>query len=161
MDSKEKKPHLLHVSATVAQKTTAARPAAVALISTWALFTAFGFVLNNGIISLYSLLTDGLTAEVSALHVGRLCCAELQVAAAVLALRLPCRRVWARYAFAYLALALTTVGHCMFTAQVRLLIIADPGDDFFRILCGVAIFMYAVADIVGFLVLLLVEGEEE
>ena len=85
-------------------------------------------------------------AEASALDIGLLCCAALQAAAAVLAVNLPCRRVWVRYALAYLALVLTIAGHWMYFAL---------GDCFSRISCTVDIFVGSAGDIICFLALLL------
>jgi hypothetical protein len=85
-------------------------------------------------------------AEASALDIGIVCCAALQAAAAVLAVRLPCRRVWVRYALAYLALALTIAGHWMYFTQA---------DCFSRITCTVGIYEWAAGDVICFLALLL------
>ncbi|KAF7038883.1 hypothetical protein CFC21_048980 [Triticum aestivum] len=168
MDSPQKKlgstmdgemPHLLPVtvSETVSnsKETRAAPPPdAVVIVSEWAFYPGFiaflFYTLHYAItsaLSLFFLLTgaEAEAAKVSVLHVGMLCFAALQVAAAAVALRLPRRRGWVRYAFAYLALALAIVGHCMFAA----------GDHFFRILRTVGIFIYAAGDVLCFLALLL------
>ncbi|XBH73892.1 uncharacterized protein [Aegilops tauschii subsp. strangulata] len=158
MDSPQKKlgstmdgemPHLLPVttvSETVPKDTLAPPPEAVVIVSAYEFYPAFVvllyYALHYAMISarsIFFLLThaEAVAAEVSALDIGIVCCAVLQAAAAVLAVQLPCHRVWVSYAFAYLALALTIVGQCMFI---------DPGD---------AIFISAVGDLMCFLALLL------
>uniref|UniRef100_A0A452ZFY7 Uncharacterized protein n=1 Tax=Aegilops tauschii subsp. strangulata TaxID=200361 RepID=A0A452ZFY7_AEGTS len=101
-------------------------------------------------------LTDAAEAVVNALGTGMLCCAALQAAAAVLALRLRCRR----RSLAYLALALTIGGHCIYAAIAHLLLVADPGDLFFGISFAVSIVFFAAGDIISF-VSLLRGGEDE
>ncbi|XP_048527407.1 uncharacterized protein LOC125506703, partial [Triticum urartu] len=88
-------------------------------------------------------------------------CATLQAAAAVLALRLPCHRRWVRPAFAYLALALTIVIHCMYAVAVaaRLFLADDPQDMFITIFCTVALVFFVAGDISSFLALF--HGGEE
>ncbi|XP_037432289.1 uncharacterized protein LOC119299109, partial [Triticum dicoccoides] len=88
-------------------------------------------------------------------------CATLQAAAAVLALRLPCHRRWVRPAFAYLALALTIVIHCMYAVAVaaRLFLVDDPQDMFITIFCTVALVFFVAGDISSFLALF--HGGEE
>uniref|UniRef100_M8BM58 Uncharacterized protein n=1 Tax=Aegilops tauschii TaxID=37682 RepID=M8BM58_AEGTA len=113
-------PHLLPVttvSETVPKDTLAPPPEAVVIVSAYEFYPAF-------VVLLYY-----------ALHYAMI---SARAAAAVLAVQLPCHRVWVSYAFAYLALALTIVGQCMFI---------DPGD---------AIFISAVGDLMCFLALLLV-----
>ncbi|KAF6996592.1 hypothetical protein CFC21_012911 [Triticum aestivum] len=164
--------HLLPV--TVAKKTP--RPDHVRWVSAWALFTAsvFAFSFAVGSAIAYALdhfhvacsqssfflrcdqLTDAAEAVVNALGTGMLCCAALQAAAAVLALRLRCRR----RSLAYLALALTIGGHCIYAAIAHLLLVADPGDLFFGISFAVSIVFFAAGDIISF-VSLLRGGEDE
>ncbi|XBH95880.1 uncharacterized protein LOC125506244 [Triticum urartu] len=140
-------PGVVPVSATVA-----ALPVAVGFVSIWALVTPFALFLFYGVwallnsaLSMFFRQTDA-DAEASALDIGIVCCAVLQAAAAVLAVRFPCRRVWVRYALAYLALALTIAGHWMYFAK---------GDCFSRITCTVGIYECAAGDIICFLALLL------
>ncbi|XP_040244512.1 uncharacterized protein [Aegilops tauschii subsp. strangulata] len=130
--------------------TVAACPAAVALVSVWALITPFFLFLFYGV---WALLTSALSmffpqkdAEASALDIGIVCCAALQAAAAVLAMELPCRRVWVRYALAYLSLALTIAGHWMYFARA---------DCYSRITCTLGIYECAAGNIICFLALLL------
>lgn len=170
--SKTQTPHLLPVA--VAKKTP--RPDLVRWVSAWALFTAgvFAFSFAVGSAIAYALdhfhvacsqssfflrcdqLTDAAEAVVNALGTGMLCCAALQAAAAVLALRFRrCRR-----SLAYLALALTIGGHCIYAAIAHLLLVADPGDLFFGISFAVTIVFFAAGDIISFLYLLL-GGEDE
>lgn len=164
MDGKKIRDPLL---VTVAKHTI---PAAVQRASGWALFTACGTLVSlawaHAVV--YALgqssfvlrcvqWTDAEAADASALWLGMLCCALLQAAAAALALalQLPCRRRWVRRALAYLALAVTFVGHCMYAAAVRLLLAADPGYVFARILCTADIVVFAGGDLLCFLGLLL------
>ncbi|KAF7085229.1 hypothetical protein CFC21_088694 [Triticum aestivum] len=187
MDSPQKKlgsmdGELLPVSAsaTVAKKTLAARlfQDHVLLLSAWALFTAFVLVVSCalGYAIAYALdhfhvpcsqasfflrchkPTDAEAAEVTALVIGMLCCATLQAAAAALALLLPCRRPWVRCALAYLALALTIAGHCMYA--VFLNHFANPGDLFFKICWTVAFVVLEADDMICLLVLLLLASKE-
>ncbi|KAM3271733.1 hypothetical protein ACQJBY_042123 [Aegilops geniculata] len=161
-----KTPHLLPV--TVAKNPP--RPDVVRQVCEWVLLTAGVFVFSFGLgyaLELFhvpcsqssfflrcGLLTDAEEAMANALGIGMLCCVALQAAAAVLALRLQCRR-----ALAYLALALTIGGHCFYAALARLFLVADPGYLFFRICSTVGILVYAAGDIISFLALLL--GREE
>ncbi|KAM3271741.1 hypothetical protein ACQJBY_042129 [Aegilops geniculata] len=185
MDSPQKKapasmddskaPHLLPVTLSLAKKTPG--PDLVRRVSSWALLTACHIALSLaiGTVIAYALdhfhvrcsqssfflrcdqLTDAEEAVVNALGIGLLCCLALQAAAAVLALRLPCR--CRRRALAYLALVLTIVGHFIMAAIAHILLVADPGDLFFRICSTMGLFVYAAGDIISFLALLL-RGEE-
>ena len=103
--------------------------------------------------------TDADPAEKTTLWIRVLCCATLQAAAAVLALRLPRHRRWLRRALAYLTLALAVVIHCMYAvaAAARLFLVDDPGD-LFSIFCTVAAVFFMASDIRSFLALL--RGEE-
>ncbi|XP_037437629.1 uncharacterized protein LOC119305124 [Triticum dicoccoides] len=152
-----KTPHLPPV--TVAKKTP--RPDVVREVNEWVLVTAGIFVFSFGLAYALVLFHVPCSQEavMNALGIGMLCCVALQAAAAVLALRLQCRRRWVRRALPYLALALTSGGHCFYAALARLFLVADPGDLFFRICSTVGIFVYAAGDIISFLALLLSREE--
>ncbi|KAM3271735.1 hypothetical protein ACQJBY_042124 [Aegilops geniculata] len=174
MEGSEKRPlpHLLPL--TVAKKPP--RPDVVRRVSAWVLLTAGVFVFSFGLgyaLELFHVpcsqssfflrcdqLTDAEEAVANALGTVMMCCVALQAVAAVLALRLQCRRRWVRCALAYLALAFTIVGHCFMAALARLFLVADSGDLFLRICCTVDIFALAAGDIISFLALL-IGGEDE
>lgn len=105
-------------------------------------------------------LTAAAAAEGATLGAGLLWCVVLQAAAAVLALRLPCRSRRLRTGLASVALAATVLGHCMFASCVHLVLAADPGYLFYRISSTVSIFIFVVGDVVSFIALLL-GGEDE
>ncbi|KAM3364726.1 hypothetical protein ACQJBY_014849 [Aegilops geniculata] len=145
-------PHLLlPVSVTVAKTT---RPDAVPLaVSAWALSTACPCLIFFAVdTALRHFLVCGQCHQpTDPLEIWMLCCVALQAAAAVLALWLPCHRRWVGRALAYLALALTIGGHCIYAAAARLTLVTDPGQET-SVLRGGVIF--------SFLALLLLGGEE-
>ncbi|CAO2199037.1 unnamed protein product [Urochloa humidicola] len=166
----EKMPHLPPVSLDKNKEEAAGPFPAVKFVSVWVLFTSFSYALVYTI-NLYLfdttpcdpclVLTDAEAAKVDALANGMMWLTAPQAAAAVLALLLLCRRsrwMWiVRRALAYVALAAAIVSHMMYTSAVRVILAADPGNGTlsFRIPCTIAILMFAVGDLVGFLALLL------
>ncbi|XBI53691.1 hypothetical protein VPH35_035875 [Triticum aestivum] len=148
-------PHLLPVSVTVAKTT---RPDAVPLaVSAWALLTACPCLIFFAVDTAlrHFLVCDQCRQPTDPLEIWMLCCVALQAAASLLALWLPCHRRWVGRALAYLALALTIGGHCIYAAAARLTLVADPGDLFSRIVVAVVIVFFAAGDIFSFLALLL------
>lgn len=94
--------------------------------------------------------------RVLVLTIGMLWCSTPQAVAAALALLLPHhRRRVLRRAAAYAALALTVASHCMFAGTVLVLVRDDPEGLglFFTIMGTSSVFMCAVVDLLGFLVL--------
>ncbi|XBI99894.1 hypothetical protein VPH35_019900 [Triticum aestivum] len=165
---------LLPVSVTAAKKTLlAARPDAVRVaVSAWVLFIASIYLLFfavEGAVHHYHgrlcrqeicrRLTDTEEALDNTLKMAMLFCGVFQAASALLALRLPRHCRWVCRALDYLALALTIGGHCIYAAAARLVLVADPGDVYFRIAFAVVIVIFAAGDIIGFLALLLLGGE--
>ncbi|CAL4977916.1 unnamed protein product [Urochloa decumbens] len=151
----DKMPHLPPVS--LAKKEGAAGPfPAVQFVSVWALFTSFAYALVHTV----NRIVDTTPCDpVDALWNGMAWYAAPQAAAAALALLLPLRRrrwMWiVRRALAYVALAAAIVSHLMYTSAVRVVLAADPWNFSFMIPCNVAISMFAVGDLLGFLALLL------
>ncbi|CAL4965311.1 unnamed protein product [Urochloa decumbens] len=158
----DKMPHLPPVS--LAKKEEAAGPfPAVQFVSVWALFTSFAYALVHTVNRIVDttpcdpclVLTDAEAAKVDALWNGMAWYAAPQAAAAALALLLPLRRrrwMWiVRRALAYVALAAAIVSHLMYTSAVRVVLAADPWNFSFMIPCYVAISMFAVGDLLGFL----------
>ncbi|KAJ1291330.1 hypothetical protein BS78_02G308600 [Paspalum vaginatum] len=150
----------------------------VQLVSGWALLMAlvYPFSLAVGCAVGYALtssqsalllripkLTETQGALLSHHWDGMLLCAAVQAAAAALALRLPCHpgsRI--RRALAYVALVATVVNHCMLasTALVILPALPAPGD-LLRICSSAAVFLCLVSDLLGFLALVFLGGDEE
>ncbi|OEL12720.1 hypothetical protein BAE44_0026263 [Dichanthelium oligosanthes] len=137
---------------SVAKKQLVTRPfPAVRIVAEWALVAAFALVASLAVD--YALayfhvpcspssvflrcvrLTRAEAAEGIALRTWMLWCTGAQVAAAALALLLPCRHRGARRDLAYVALAAAIASHCMYASAVNVVLIADPGYLLFRI-CG-------------------------
>ncbi|OEL33144.1 hypothetical protein BAE44_0005837 [Dichanthelium oligosanthes] len=150
---------------------------AVLFVSLWGLFNATAVALTFAFVCVLKIinpcvsdqlpswmlptveLTDAEDAKGSALAFGFMLCAVLQAAGGTLALLLGGHRRRIRRVLAYVVLAAAVAGHCMYASAVVIVLDADPGYLFVRILCSAAIVVLAIDDLLGFLALLC-GGEE-
>ncbi|CAL4951726.1 unnamed protein product [Urochloa decumbens] len=153
---------------------------AVQFVSLWALFNAFIAAVSLAAVYAtpellswlfgepYEVTGRDLLGSALELELGYISCSALQAAPAALALLLAGghRRRKTRRALAYVALAVSVAGHCMFASEVGGILLTDdpaaaglPGGLFLRICYAANIFVFAAGDLLCFLVLALLRGE--